>query len=110
MSSDGNALQEAAERPHVLTRRDIYGHGSEAMRLQIKFGAPGMWTTHPTYLELTRVGCCRKGNLLQLLRRVQRSSDSIREYGRSMNGLVAYLEKIPIAELLLAWEELNTTI
>ena len=91
MSSDGNALQEAAERPHVLTRRDIYGHGIEAKK-QRQFGAPGAWKTDETYLELKRVGCGRKENLLQLLRRVQRSSDSIREYGRSMNGLVAYGE------------------
>ena len=109
MSSDGNALQEAAERPHVLTRRDIYGHGIEAKK-QRQFGAPGAWRTDETYLELTRVGCGRKENLLQLLRHVRKPGDKTRDNERSMNGLIAYLKEIPIAELLLAWEELNTTM
>ena len=106
-----NALEEVetTESAQFLTRRDIYGHGIEAKK-QRQFGAPGMWKTDETYLELKRVGCGRKENLLQLLRHIRKPGDKTRDNERSMNGLIAYLKEIPIAELLLAWEELNTTM
>lgn len=90
----------------VLTRREKYGRENEARKQREKFGHI-KWKTHSTYLRLKEVGCVRKKDLVKLVKKLRRPGESIRDNVRSMNGLIAFLDVIPFAQISQQWEQLQ---